>query len=77
MHKRPTPNQERSFRHFFGKSTSVYWNPLFGFDIVQFDADMQSEQGYVEDGKTSLREFLVQKFGQEASDLVNSLIGGV
>lgn len=74
MSIRPSQVQENVFTRYFHISTSRFWHPLFGFDIIKFDDYMKSHHGYVEDGKTSLEDFLTQKFGQPASDLIKTLI---
>lgn len=74
MYKWPSAEVNRKFQKHFGTSVRTYFNPLLGFDITKFDADMQSKFGYVEDGETSLNDFLTEKFGKEISNLVRSLI---
>jgi hypothetical protein len=46
---------------------------LLGFDIVTFDEFMQTERGYIEDDKTSLSDFIKQKYGKRGRDVYETL----
>ena len=65
---------EKSFSSYFGRPLRDFWHPLFGFDIIKFDDYCQAELGYVEDGRTSNRDFTTAKFGKDATTLIESLI---
>ena len=65
---------EKLFSSYFGRSLRDFWHPLFGFDIIKFDDYCQAELGYVEDGRTSNRDFTTAKFGKDATTLIESLI---
>jgi hypothetical protein len=74
MFKRPDQMQEKVFYQYFQTNCMRFWHPMFGFDIIKFDNLMKSKFGYVEDDKTSLKDFLTQKFGEGASSLINSFL---
>ena len=45
-----------------------YFSTLFGspsFDLLEFEVWCKKEQGYVEDGKTSLQDFMIGKWGAD------------
>lgn len=59
---------ERGFRRLFGTSLWHYLDLLTGFDIVRFDDWLKTPDG------TSTADFLKQKYGNEAYNLVKRLI---
>lgn len=70
---------EQQFELYFKQSLRKFYHPLFGFDIIKFDKEMKSkfgyiEFGYIEDDKTSCSDFVSQKFGKDAVELINNLI---
>ena len=58
----------------FGISLRLFWNPLTGFDVIKFDDYCKAKLGYVEDGKTSLKDFITAGYGKEAVTLIETLI---
>jgi Na+/proline symporter len=74
MFTRPSREQHEKFQKIFGTSMERYWSIWGGFLITNFDTFLKEEYGYKEDNKTSIKDFLGQKFGQEAVDLIYSLI---
>jgi hypothetical protein len=65
---------ETLFSSYFGISLRLFWHPITGFDIIKFDDFCKEKHGYVEDGKTSLKDFLTAKHGKEAATLIENLI---
>lgn len=66
--------EEKQFRSIFGINLTPYWDHFTGFDIIKFDQFMRLNYGYIEDGKTSLSDFITLKYGTEAEGLIRSLI---
>ncbi len=56
------------FLRTFGRPLTNYWDMIFGFYIIQFDADIWCPKG------VSLKDYLSEKFGEKASDLIYRLI---
>ena len=44
------------------------------FDIVKFDNYLKSVYGYIEDGKTSMQDFILNKFGSDILELSKKII---
>jgi len=65
---------EQQFQLYFKKPLRKFFHPLFGFDILKFDEEMKSKFGYIEDNKTSCSDFVLQKFGKDAVELIRNLI---
>ena len=61
--------QAREFQEFFDVPLSAYFDGLFGFDVVRFDEEVVRPP----DG-TSCADEIKAKWGQDAHDLVNTLI---
>lgn len=57
----------KEFLSLFGFPLEKLMHPTFGFDIVAFDEKLQVPDGI------SIRDFIVQKHGQRASDIVTDL----
>ena len=58
----------QEFQSTFGVKLSEYFNGLFGFEIVAFDKYIGTPDG------TSLKDYLTEKYGVKACQLVESLI---
>jgi len=58
------------FSRIFGRGLGPYVDPLFGFDIVSFDSDIGVPDGI------SCKDFILEKYGARAVELVIQLIGG-
>ena len=71
---RPSNEQMAKFHQIFGLSLSRFWNPMIGFDLIKFDDKVKKHFGYVEDGKTSLSDFLRSKFGEDVRSFILDLI---
>lgn len=56
------------FQSIFGISLKKYWDKLFAFDIVAFDSFLETPDG------TSTSDWILEKYGQEAVDLIQSLL---
>jgi len=56
------------FRRIFRFSLVNYTDPLFGFDIVAFDRRLKVPDG------TSTKDFIKEKYGDEAVSLVIRLM---
>ena len=67
---RPPDEKYRKFQEIFKVRLNKYLHPLFGFDIVQFDEEVVQSP----DGK-SVKETLVERYGREASNLIEYLVG--
>jgi hypothetical protein len=61
-------NYTPEFQKYFHLSLHKFIHPLYGFDIVTFDAAIKTP-----DGK-STSEFIIDKYGKEAHELVEKLI---
>lgn len=57
------------FRRIFNQSMVKYMHPIFGFNVILFDDWLKTPDG------TSTADFLKEKYGQRAHDLIFSLIG--
>jgi len=72
---KPYPKEfEPLFQKYFNCSLRKFFHPMFGFDIVRLDDYMKQRFGYIEDGKTSLSDFIAAKFDANAVSLVKSLL---
>lgn len=47
---------------------------VFSIDIIAFDDFLHSEYGIYENDGMSMKEFITNKFGKEASDIINKII---
>ena len=65
---------EQQFKLHFKQSLRKFYHPIFGFDIIKFDDEIRFKFGYIEDAKTSCSNFVLQKFGKDAVNLINDLI---
>lgn len=74
MAQAPSLQQKTMFHSYFHVNLFEFYHPIFGFDIIGFDDHAQQRWGYIEDGKTSLNDFITQKFGEGASKLISELI---
>lgn len=72
----PSNTTRDQFMKLFNLPILKYWHPVFGFDIIRFDEAMKSKFGYIEDGKTSCRDFVAKRFGGDAADFIDGLING-
>jgi len=59
---------ERSFKAVFKKDLHRYMHPLWGFDIVSFDADLEVPDGI------STKDFIKSKYGLTAVHLIEDLL---
>jgi hypothetical protein len=60
--------QRQQFLRFFGRSLATYWNAFLGFDNVKLDKHLNVPED------ESLSNFLLEHYGQEAHDLVETLV---
>jgi cyanate lyase len=64
----PTPAVQKEFYQIFKKPVNQFWN-VCGFDICRFDEYL----GEYPDG-TSMKDFIREKYGDRAVELIQSLI---
>lgn len=65
----------REFFDTFKVALSTYWDNMFGFDIVAFDAYLVTKYGnFTEDEGLSTRDVVVREYGEGAAKLIESLI---
>ena len=57
-----------TFHRTFGVPIQRFMHPLFGFDVVAFDAWLRVPDG------VSTRNTIIERYGQEACDMVFSLL---
>lgn len=62
------------FRQIFGRDLAPFWDHFTGFDIIKFDKFMQDKKGRIEDGKTSLSDFILKKYGEDAEKFIKKII---
>lgn len=67
-HKDCYVKNERKFRHIFGIGMWQFQDLLMGFDILKFDDWLKTPDGI------STADYLTEKYGTEARDLVKRLI---
>lgn len=73
-HKRLLLKHNAEFERIFGLRLGRYFEPiLMGFNVLAFEKSLAARFGKTPDG-TSLRDFIVQKFGKRAALLVEELI---
>lgn len=73
---------ERKFQNYFGVSfkpfydgvVSVFFKCLI-LDILKFDDWLHSQFGQYEDTGKSMRDIVLEKYGEDAFRLIKSLIG--
>lgn len=75
----PNLEQRKKFVQIFGVQLTAFFNPLvpaLGFDIVKFDEYLKKHKGYDEekDGGTSLKDFVLADYGQDALDFIGEII---
>jgi hypothetical protein len=58
------------FRSIFNMSMADFMNPFYGFDVIKFDAKLNVPDG------VSTYDFIVKKYGEDAKDLILTLMGG-
>jgi len=56
------------FKRLFNRNLKDYMDSITGFDIIKFDEDIETPDGI------STHDFILKTYGQEAVDLVHSLI---
>ena len=61
----------RDFKRYFGKDLRPYFDYIFGFDIINFSQDIWPEV-YTQDG--SIQDFIIENYGNAASELITSLL---
>ena len=66
--KRPDSKKEMEFYQLFRRRLRQYWHPLFGFDVVKFDVDIQTPDG------VSCADHISQTYGEPARKLVEGLL---
>ena len=74
MKQWPSVKVKKHFEKIFQTGFKEYWDIMTGFDIISFDEFMQTKRGYIEDDKTSLSDFVKQRYGSEAEALIRLLI---
>jgi hypothetical protein len=74
MFKYPDGGIARKFKDIFGWQIMNYFSPLYGFNITKFDDDLKERYGDYEDGATSLKDFIKDKFGDNAVGVIEKLI---
>lgn len=57
------------FKRTFGVSLNAYMSLTTGFDIVRFDGFLKVP------ANVSMRDFVTEKFGEKACDMIRMLIG--
>ena len=68
LNKQKLNSNRADFARFFGVPLHRFMHPLFGFDVIEFDDWLGTP-----DGKSS-HEFIIEKFGKEADELVEKII---
>lgn len=76
----------RKFSTLFGVSLTKFYSDIFtGFDILKFDEWLMQQDetyrkandgGLGEEADCSMKQHIIQKYGQEAADLVRSYLRG-
>lgn len=74
MFKYPSAGMARKFKAIFGWQIMNYFSPFYGFDITKFDDALKELYGDYEDGTTSLKDFIKDKFGDDAIGIIEKLI---
>jgi hypothetical protein len=74
MFKYPDGGITRKFKAIFGWQIMNYFSLLYGFNITKFDDDLKEQYGDYEDGATSLKDFIKDKFGDNAVGVIEKLI---
>lgn len=69
MFKRPSKEQYDKFRVFFNMNLGNYWNIVTGFNIIKFDEDLNHSHK-----EGSLKDYLKEKFGEPAMNLIQELL---
>lgn len=64
--RRKSRGQE--FAMIFGKQLRRYLHPIFGFDSIQFDADIGTPDGI------SMHDWIMQNWGKSGVKLIEELI---
>lgn len=67
-HKKLLDSNRDKFQRTFGVPLHRFMHPLFGFDVIAFDDFLKTPDGQ------STHDYLLEKFGQEADALIESLI---
>ena len=60
-----TDEMQQEFTRMFGHSPRKYIHPIFGFDVVDFDKQINKCQD-----ELSCHDFLVKEYGEQAAKLV-------
>ena len=71
MKTRMTQQEDHMFRGFFELDPNVYMDKITGFDIMAFGEKIWPE---IYDVDGSLSNFITNKYGEEAKNLIVSLI---
>ncbi len=77
MFNYPNAGIARKFKVVFGWQIMNYFDPFYGFDITKFDDALKERYGDYEDGTTSLKDFVKDKFGENAVGIIEKLICGI
>ena len=65
-------DQAKKFQQTFpGMKFQLFYNPLFGFDIIEFDDAYKLKYG---DYETSLSDAICARFGEDANKFVSGLL---
>ena len=73
---KPFPvHYEKMFQATFKISLRKFYHPIFGFEVIQFDDWLISRHGYdIEASGKSASEFVTEKFGDAAAEMIYALI---
>ena len=77
--KRFIENYNHDFQKYFNADLSKFLGILAvadipDFDIVKFDEFLHKEYGYNEEEHGSMKNFVTERFGEDASNLIIKLI---
>ena len=68
INKQKLSDNRKKFNTIFNRKLVAYMHPIFGFDIIQFNNDIQ-----VPDGQ-SCKDFVKEKYGDNAVQLLERLL---
>lgn len=73
--KVPSRDIKNEFERIFQTKLMMFFDTLFGFDIIKFDIYIQRKhQIRYEDGETSLKKFIFKKYGIKGIRIIKKLI---
>lgn len=75
MRRNQYDKSERKFREIFGIALSVFWDKMFGLDIIKFDAWLVDKYGdFTANEGISTKQFIAREYGEEAANLAENLL---